>query len=214
MSVPFTIDIWSDVVCPFCYLGERQLARALEQFEHRDDVIIAHHAFELDPRAKLSCDRPLAELVARKYDMPVERAESLHHQLETEAAALGMTWSLSTAQPTNTFDAHRLIALATDQGRGAAAVERLFSAYFVEGLLVSDHDTLCTLASDVGVSGAAELLASDERSDEVRDDEEAAMELGISGVPSMVLDGKFMVSGAQGVETFLELLRRAWARRG
>ena len=210
MSVPFTIDIWSDVVCPFCYLGERQLARALEQFEHRDDVIIAHHAFELDPRAKLSCDRPLAELVARKYDIPVERAESLHHQLETEAAALGMTWSLSTAQPTNTFDAHRLIAL----DRGGSAVERLFSAYFVEGLLVSDHDTLCTLASDVGVSGAAELLASDERSDEVRDDEEAAMELGISGVPSMVLDGKFMVSGAQGVETFLELLRRAWARRG
>ena len=125
-----------------------------------------------------------------------------------------MTWSLAAAQPTNTFDAHRLIALATDQGRGAAAVERLFSAYFVEGLLVSDHDTLCTLASEIGVSGAAELLASDERSDEVRDDEEAAMELGISGVPSMVLDGKFMVSGAQGVDTFLELLRRAWARRG
>jgi len=105
MSVPFTIDIWSDVVCPFCYLGQRQLAGALEQFEHRDDVVIAHHAFELDPRAKFSYDRPLAELVARKYDMPVERAESLHHQLETEAAALGMTWSLSSAQPTNTFDA-------------------------------------------------------------------------------------------------------------
>ena len=74
MSVPFTIDIWSDVVCPFCYLGQRQLAGALEQFEHRDDVVIAHHAFELDPRSKLSYDRPLAELVARKYDMPVERA--------------------------------------------------------------------------------------------------------------------------------------------
>ncbi len=213
MSTPFTIDIWSDVVCPFCYLGERQLAQALTEFEHADEVVIAHHAFELDPHARLSYDRPLAELVARKYDMPVERAEGLHHRLESEAAALGMTWSMASAQPTNTFDAHRLIALATTQGRGAAMVERLFAAYFVEGRLVSDHDTLVELASDVGVTGAREMLDSADFTDDVRADEEDAMELGISGVPSMVLDRKFMISGARGAEEILSGLRRAWSRR-
>ena len=115
MSETFVIDIWSDVVCPFCYLGSRQLAGALEQFEHQQDVVLRHRAFELDPHAKLAYDRPLAELVAAKYAIPVSQVHTMHDRLLSDAAALGMTWNLDGAQPTNTFDAHRLIALATSR---------------------------------------------------------------------------------------------------
>ena len=152
MSETFVIDIWSDVVCPFCYLGSRQLTAALERFEHREDVTLRHRAFELDPRAQFAYDRPLAELVAAKYAMPVAQVHTMHERLENNAHALGMTWSLDTAKPTNTFDAHRVIALASSQGLGDEASERLFRAYFCEGELVSDHQRLSELAGEVGVS--------------------------------------------------------------
>jgi predicted DsbA family dithiol-disulfide isomerase len=209
----FVIDLWSDVVCPFCCLGSRQLCLALEQFEHRDLVVVRPRAFELDPRPHEESGLSLSELVARKYAMDLGQVHSLHERLEAQAAGLGMTWSLERARPTNTFEAHRLISLARTQGRGEAMSERLFRAYFCEGLFVGDHETLAQLASEVGVSGVELLLASDDFSDDVRDDEESATELGITGVPSMLLDGKFMVVGAQGTQQFLDVLRRAWARR-
>jgi predicted DsbA family dithiol-disulfide isomerase len=213
MSETLVIDLWSDVVCPFCYLGTRQLHEALQQFEHREDVVLRHRAFELDPYAKLAYDRPLAELVAAKYQIPVSQVHTMHDRLLSNAQALGMTWSLDTAQPTNTFDAHRVIALATSQGLGDAASDRLFRAYFSEGELISDHTRLSTLASEVGVSDVAALWEGDTFSDEVRADELAAQELGISGVPTFLIDSKFMVSGAQGTEQILDVLQRAWARR-
>jgi predicted DsbA family dithiol-disulfide isomerase len=209
----FSIDIWSDVVCPFCYLGSRQLALAIESFEYRDDVVVNHHAFELDPHTPLTLDTSLAQLVADKYAMPVERAESLHQRLEAQARELGMTWSMTTARPTNTFDAHRLIALATTQGLGDEMSERLFAAYFSEGLLVSDHDTLSRLASDVGVTDVSSLWATDAFSMDVRADESAAQDLGVTGVPAILIDNKFMVLGAQGVDKIADVLRRAWERR-
>jgi predicted DsbA family dithiol-disulfide isomerase len=210
---PFTIDVWSDVVCPFCYLGKRQLALALDRFEHAEHAVIRFRAFELDPNSANSYEHSLAELVARKYSMPVERAADLHHRLVSEAAALGMTWDLENARPSNTFDAHRLIALAATQGRGTVTVERLFRAYFCEGRLVSDHDTLDELGRECGVSGVADMLAGDLGAEDVRADENAALELGISGVPAMLIDGRFMVSGAQPVDELAAILSRAWARR-
>ncbi|HEY5262889.1 MAG TPA: DsbA family oxidoreductase [Acidimicrobiales bacterium] len=213
MSATFVIDVWSDVVCPFCYLGSRQLAEALERFDHRGEVEVRHRAFELDPHAKLAYDRPLAELVAAKYNIPVSQVHTMHDRLLSSAEALGMTWSLDTAQPTNTFDAHRVIALATTQGLGDVASERLFRAYFSEGRLLSDHEMLNELSSEVGVTGVESLWGSDALTDVVRADEKAASELGISGVPSFLMDSKFMVSGAQGTEQILDVLRRAWARR-
>ena len=163
MSESFVIDIWSDVVCPFCYLGTRQLAEALADFEHRDAIILRHRAFELDP--------------------------------------------------TNTLDAHRVIALASSQGLGGEASERLFRAYFCEGELVSDHRRLSELAREVGVSDADTLWESDAFTDVVRGDEAHAQELGITGVPCFLMDSKFIVNGAQGSAQILDLLRRAWARR-
>jgi predicted DsbA family dithiol-disulfide isomerase len=213
MSETFVIDVWSDVVCPFCYLGSRQLAEALATFEHRDLVTLRHRAFELDPRAQLAYDRPLAELVAQKYAMPVASVHTFHERLERQARALGMDWSLESAQPTNTLDAHRVIALASSQGRGDEASERLFRAYFCEGELVSDHQRLSELGREVGVSDIDALWESDAFTDVVRGDEAQAQELGISGVPCFLMDSKFMVNGAQGAEQILDVLRRAWARR-
>jgi len=213
MAETFSIDVWSDVVCPFCYLGTRQLEQALEQFEHRDKVVIAHHAFELDPNTPLGLDQTLEELVARKYDMPVERARELHHRLEDQAKALGVTMAFARARPTNTFDAHRLIALSAAQGLSEPMSQRLFRAYFSEGLLISDHDELNRLASEIGVTDAPTLWESDAFTSEVRADEKSAMELGITGVPALLIDSKFMVLGAQGVEQMLDVLRRAWERR-
>jgi predicted DsbA family dithiol-disulfide isomerase len=213
MSENFVIDIWSDVVCPFCYLGTRQLAEALVRFEHRDGVVLRHRAFELDPRAQLAYDRPLAELVAAKYAIPVSQVHTMHERLVSNAEALDMTWSLDSAQPTNTFDAHRVIALASSQGLGDEMSERLFRAYFSEGELVSDHARLSEMARQVGVSDVDELWTSDSYADVVRADEAVANELGITGVPSMLMDSKFMVSGAQGPDQILDVLQRAWARR-
>ncbi len=213
MSEAFSIDVWSDVICPFCYLGSRQLHAALGGFAHRDEVVVRHRAFELDPRSSTTFDLSLDELVARKYSMPVERAHALHQRMEDQALALGMTWSLATARPTNTMDAHRVIALGSSQGLGDETVERLFRAYFCEGELVSDHETLERLAGEVGVSAVDELWRSHAYADRVRLDEQAAQDLGISGVPTLLVDGKFMVVGAQGAEQILSVLERAWARR-
>jgi predicted DsbA family dithiol-disulfide isomerase len=212
MSPSFVVDVWSDVVCPFCYLGARQLASAMAEFEHAAEVTLRHRAFELDPHAAMSHDRSLVELVADKYSMPVSSVQSMHERLESQARELGMIWSLATALPTNTFDAHRVIALASSLGVGDEASERLFRAYFSEGRLVSDREVLSELAHDVGVN-ADDLWRSDAFTDVVRSDEREAQELGISGVPSFLMDSKFMVTGAQGAAHILDVLRRAWARR-
>ncbi|MGD0852747.1 MAG: DsbA family oxidoreductase [Acidimicrobiales bacterium] len=213
MSDTFTIDLWSDVVCPYCYLGRRQLAAALVDFEQRDLVSIRHRAYELDPRARLTHERPLADVVAAKYGVPVSQVHASHERLEREARALGMTWSFATARPTDTLDAHRVIALAATQGLGDAMNDRLFRAYFSEGELVSDHGRLSALALEVGVEGADALWDGDAFTEVVRADEAAAQELGISGVPCFLLDSRFMVMGAQGKDQILDVLRRAWARR-
>ncbi len=212
MDRPFTIDIWSDVVCPFCYIGERQLERALEDFPHRDQVLVRFHAFELNPHATTT-ELPLDELLADKYGMPVEHARATHARLGSQAATYGLPWDIERARSTNTFDAHRVIALAQHQGRDVAMAERLHEAYFAEGRLVSDHDTLVALAGEVGVEGAAEALASDHYADQVREDESMAQELGLSGVPSVVIDGAYLVVGAQGEAHFANVLDRAWTRR-
>ncbi len=213
MTEPFTVDVWSDVVCPFCYLGDRQLAEALDRFEHRAQVIVRRRAFELDPTASLHDGQSLDGLVARKYSISVERAHALHGRMEAQAGALGMQWSLATARPTNTFDAHRMIAFGSTMGLGDEVSERLFRAYFCEGVLVSDRSRLSDLAREVGLDGVDELWEGNAYVDLVRADEAAALELGVTGVPTFLLDSRFMVVGAQGPDHILDALQRAWARR-
>lgn len=208
-----SIDLWSDVICPFCYLGSRQLDRALARFEHGGDVALTHRAFELDPTTPLVFTRSLEELVATKYAMPVEKARERHRALEAQAQEFDMTWSFASAKPTNSFDAHRLIALSATQGLSAAMSQRLFEAYFSDGLVISDHGQLNELARAVGVANAPTLWESDAFSAEVRADETSAKELGITGVPAILIDKKFMVLDAQSVDQMVDVLRRAWERR-
>ncbi len=211
MSDSLSVDVWADVVCPFCYLGSQQLARAIERFEH--SVEVTHHAFELDPNAPASTNQSLDELLATKYQMPVERARALHRRLEGQGKELGVDFSFDTVQRSNSFDAHRVIALASSQNLGDAMSTRLFRAYFSDGVLISDRGQLSSLANDVGVGGVDELWQSDLFVAEVRADETTAHELGITGVPAILIDQRVMVLGAQGVDDITDALRQAWVSR-
>lgn len=215
-----TIDVWSDIACPWCYIGKRKLERALDGFAHAADVAVTFHAFELDPSAPAKptagTDRGVqyAERLARKYRTDVATAQAMIDQMTSRAAEDGIEMRFDSLQPSNTFDAHRVLALArahTPQ-KQAALKERLLRAYFSEGELMSDHATLARLASDVGfeVDAVMAMLVADEYADDVRADEGLAAQLGIHGVPFFVFGGKLAFSGAQPVETMRMVLERAW----
>ena len=213
MIPQLVVDVWSDVVCPFCYLGQRHFRDALTRFEHATAVVVQRRAFELDPHAPLTYPGSLDEMLAVKYSLPLAHAHALNQRVAEGARQLGMERPMDAARPTNTFDAHRVIALAATQGLADVMSERLFRAYFSEGHLLSDAPTLARLADEVGVRGVATTLAGDDFVDRVRQDEREASRRGISGVPAFVMNGDVHVTGAQGADVMLDALRRAWARR-
>ncbi|MGH2888719.1 MAG: DsbA family oxidoreductase [Solirubrobacteraceae bacterium] len=210
------VEIWSDIACPWCYVGKRRFEAALASFEHRDDVRVTWRSFELDPGAPDERDGERAEHLARKYGMSVERAREVEAQMTATAAGEGLDFRFDIARGGNTFDGHRLIHLAAARALGDEMKERLLHAYFSEGELVSDRDTLVRLASEVGLDAdeAAAMLAGDQCADDVREDERAAASFGISAVPTFVIDRALGASGAHPPEALLELLRRGWAAGG
>jgi predicted DsbA family dithiol-disulfide isomerase len=210
-----TVDIWSDVVCPWCYIGKRRFEAALEQFEHRDDVTVLWHSFELDPEAPPVAEGKSAERLAEKYGMSVEEAAGRQAEITTLAAQDGLTYDLAESRGGNTFDAHRLVHLAEAHGVQDAMKERLMRAYLTEGELMSDHATLERLATEVGLPAdeVRDMLATDRFAAGVRDDERTATSFGISAVPFFVVDRRIGAAGAQPPEVLGELLRRAWADR-
>ena len=210
--MPLTVEIWSDVVCPWCYIGKRRFEAALERFEHRDEITIMWRSFELDPEAAREQMGNAAERLAGKYGMTIERAQQLHAEMTERAAAEGLEYHLDVSRGGNTFDAHRMIHLAATYGHQADAQERLMRAYFTEGEDISVWDNLVRLMGEVGVDPvqAREALELDRFADDVREDENLAGRLGIQGVPFFVLDRRFGVSGAQPPELLLDALQRAW----
>jgi predicted DsbA family dithiol-disulfide isomerase len=210
-----TVEIWSDVVCPWCYIGKRRFEAALERFPHRDEVSVVWRSFELDPAAPLAQAGTAAERLAAKYGMTVERAAEMHAQMTELAAGEGLEYHLDRTRGGNTFAAHRLIHEAAAHGRQAAAQERLMRAYFTEGEPISDPETLARLIAEVGVDPAEARAAafSDRHAEAVREDELLASRLGIQGVPFFVLDRRYGVSGAQPPDVLLAALERAWADR-
>ena len=210
------VEIFSDVVCPWCAVGKRRFETALGQFEHADEIEVVWRAYELDPHAPARREGDYVGRLAAKYGMSRERAVAANEQLTALAAAEGLAFHFERAQPGNTFDAHRLLHYALEAGPGVqdALKERLFLAYFTEGAAIGEPETLVALATDVGLDAAvcAEILAGDRYADEVRADERAALELGVTGVPFFVVDGKFGIPGAQDADTILSVLERAWAR--
>jgi predicted DsbA family dithiol-disulfide isomerase len=209
------LEIWSDIACPWCYIGKRRLETALAGFEEADALVITWRSFELDPEAPPEREGELAAHLAHKYGMPVEQARGSQRDLAQMAAAEGLQLRFDRARSGNTFDGHRLVHLAAEHGAQTAMKERLLHAYFSEGRLISDPDTLLATGVEVGVPEPAvrDLLAGDRFAAEVRADEQAARELGISGVPTFIVDRAIGVTGAQPPEMLLEMLRRGWSRR-
>ncbi|MFI5257134.1 MAG: DsbA family oxidoreductase, partial [Gemmatimonadales bacterium] len=184
------VEIWSDIVCPWCYIGKRRFESALEQFEHRADVDVVWRSFELDPGAPRRHDEPHAERLARKYGISPAQVEAMDTRLIGEAGKDGLEFHLDATKGGNTFDAHRLLHLAAASGRAPALKERLMKGYFTEGVAVGDAAELARLAAEVGIdeAEARAVLASDRFAAEVRADEARARSFGISGVPFFAID--------------------------
>jgi predicted DsbA family dithiol-disulfide isomerase len=207
------VEIWSDVVCPWCYIGKRRFEAALSRFEHRDEVEVVWRAFELDPRAPAQRDRDYAGHLAAKYGVSVGQGQAMIDRMTATAAEEGLSFRFDIARPGNTFHAHRLTHLAADGGLQDAMVERLFAATFAEGEPIGDPEALVRLAAHAGLDPdeARAVLASDAYADDVRAEEREAAALGIRAVPFFVIDRTYGVSGAQQPEVLLEVLEKAWA---
>ena len=209
------VEIWSDIACPWCYVGKRRFEAALAAFEHRDEVRVTWRSFELDPSAPREREGDGAAHLARKYGTSREQALAMHQRMTATAAEDGLDFRFDLARGGNTFDAHRLVHLAEAHGVQDAMKERLMRAYLTEGELMSDPATLERLAVEVGVPADAvrQMLATDRYAAEVRDDERTATSLGITAVPFFVIDRRIGAAGAQPPEVLGELLRRGWAER-
>ncbi|MGA2210007.1 MAG: DsbA family oxidoreductase [Acidimicrobiales bacterium] len=210
------VEIFSDVVCPWCALGKRRFETAAARFEQADELEVVWRAYELDPNAPATRDGDYAERLARKYGITREQAVRANESLTALAAAEGLDFRFDRARPGNTFDAHRLLhyALAAGTGLQDALKERLFTAYFTEGEAIGEAETLLRLAVEVGLDPdeCADVLAGDRYAADVRLDESEALDLGVTGVPFFVVDGKFAIPGAQDADTILGVLRRAWLK--
>jgi predicted DsbA family dithiol-disulfide isomerase len=209
------LEIWSDIACPWCYVGKRRLEEALSRFEHAGEVRVLWRSFELDPDAPHERSGDRAVRIAEKYGISVERARELERDLIATAAQDGLEFRFDIARSGSTFDGHRIVHLAAEHGLQDAMKERLLRAYFTEGELVSDGATLVRLAGEVGLDSAeiTEALVSGRFAEEVREDERTAGEIGISAVPTFVLNRSIGVSGAQPPDVLLDLLTEGWARQ-
>jgi len=207
------VEIWSDIVCPWCYLGKRRFERALDSFSHRDDVGVVYRSFELDPSAPRDTTDPVVDVLASKYGMTAQQAQAAQRQMEDRARQDGLTFRMDGLRRGNTRDAHRLLQLAKARGRQEDLAERLHRAYFTEQSSIFDHAALTRLAEQAGLDAdeAAKVLASEEYEAEVDTDEAMAHSLGVTGVPFFVIDRRYGVSGAQPAEVITEVLDRAWA---
>ena len=209
------VEIWSDIACPWCYVGKRRLEAALAGFEHRDDVTVTWRSFELDPVAPRERAVDGATHLAEKYGTSVEQARAMQQRMTDTAAEDGLDFRFDLARAGNTFDAHRLVHLAAAHGRQDEMKERLMRAYLTEGEPIGDPAALERLAVEIGLPAdeVRDLLAGDRFADEVREDERTAARFGIHAVPFFVVDRAIGASGAQPPEVLGELLRRGWDAR-
>jgi len=206
------VEIWSDVMCPFCYIGKRRFEGALQQFEHKNNVEVVWKSFQLDPTMQSQPGKNIHEYLAERKGFSLERSIQLHEQMTANAAELGLEYNFDKAVIANSFDAHRFSHLAKAQGLQDAAEEALFKAYFTDGKDIADHDTLVSLGEQIGLDLqlVKQTLQSDQYAEEVHRDIYEAQQIGARGVPFFVLGDKYAVSGAQPTETFLGALNQTW----
>jgi len=207
------IDVWSDIACPWCFVGKRRLEAALARTPDADPIELVWHSFELDPRAPAVLDASTSYVarLAAKYRTSEAQAQAMIDRMTETAAADGIAMRFDRIRPGNTFDAHRLVHLGKERGRQDAVKERLLRAYLTEGEPIGDRGALARLAGEAGLDAAevAEVLATDRYAREVRADEALASELGITGVPFFVLGGRLGVSGAQPADVLAGAIAKA-----
>ena len=204
------IEVWSDVACPFCYIGKRHLEKAIEQLEIKSDGSVTWRSFQLDPSAELTTDKSIYELLATKYGKDIQWAKEMNQNVVKTAAEVGLAYDIDGIKPTNSFDSHRLIHLAKSEGKQDEMKEALLAAYFVEGKHTGDKKTLAEIAASVGLNAkrVEEVLNSNEYEEAVHADIAQAQQYGISGVPFFVINKKYGISGAQPISNFVETLSK------
>lgn len=209
------IEIWADVVCPWCYIGKRRLEKALASFEHRDEVEVVYRSYELDPFAPEVGTETTVQVLGRKFGADEAATREMMARADEVAAAEGLHFSHADALHARTLTAHRLLHLAKSHGRQQALLEEVLAAYFTRGESLGDHDVLRRAAAVAGLDAdrVEQVLGSDEFRDDVMADVAQARAYGSSGVPFFVLDGRFGISGAQPTELFEQALTQAWESR-
>jgi predicted DsbA family dithiol-disulfide isomerase len=209
------VEIWSDFVCPWCYLGKRRFERVLAAFEHADDVDVLVRSFELDPSAPAGRNVDVTQHLSAKYGIAPAEAERMQQRVTDLAAQEGLEYRLDLARTARTFDAHRLVHLAHAQGLQGDVVEGLMAGYFTQGVRVDDPPTLVRVGVEAGLDAdvVADTLAGERYGDAVRHDERLAADLGITAVPFFVVDRRLGVAGAQSAQVLAAMLQQGWERR-
>ncbi|MCO5945910.1 DsbA family oxidoreductase [Mucilaginibacter flavidus] len=206
------VEIWSDVMCPFCYIGKRRFEDALQQFEHKDTIEIEWKSFQLNPHLETDPTININQYLADKKGWTIDHAQQMNDHVTKMAADAGLTYNLDKAVVANSFKAHRFSHLAKSHGLGVAAEEVLFKAYFTDSKNIDDNNTLIELGNQIGLDAAEvkQVLESNAYAADVKHDIEIAQDLGIQGVPFFVLNNKYAVSGAQAVPVFEQTLQKAY----
>jgi predicted DsbA family dithiol-disulfide isomerase len=208
------VEVWSDIMCPFCYIGKRNYEMALKQFQNKDHVEIEWHSFQLDPTIPVNNEKKenVYQYLAEKKGMSYEYSKKLHEKLIQTAKIAGLEYNFDKAIVANSFDAHKMIQFAKTKGLGDAAEERLFRAYFTEGMDFGETDTLVSLGKDIGLkeNEVRDALKSDDYVHSVEQDIQEANDIGVGGVPFFVFNRKYAISGAQPPEYFLQTLQKSF----
>lgn len=207
------IEIWSDFVCPFCYIGKRQLDIALARFPHRDNILVQFRSYQLASNCEVNKSEYSQGFITDKDHIPSEERQAINKRLHKQATEIGLTFTINHMRYVNTFDAHRLVKHASRQGKGTELTERLLKAYFTEAKNISDHLVLLDLAIQVGLNKieAEKIIGTSKYTNAVREDIDIANEIGIKGVPFFVFNEKYALAGAQSPDLFLEVLETIWS---
>lgn len=207
------VDIWSDIRCPFCYIGKRKFELALDRFSFKDKVSVRWHSFQLDPGLSTQPGLPVYDYLARVKRMGREESKEMHDHVARVAKEVGLTFNFDKVVVANSFNGHRLIQFAIANGLGSEAEELLFKAHFTDGLNIDDSVTLIQIGAALGMpeEDVAKVVASGAYATEVKQDEQMARSLGIRAVPFFLFDQRLAISGAQAPEAFLQAFQKTWA---
>lgn len=207
------IEIWSDVMCPFCYIGKRKFENALKDFSHRDDISVEWKSFQLNPDLVTDPSKNTIQHLSESKGWTMDYTRQAISHVLNMAKGVGLNYNFDKAVVANSFDAHRLIQYAKSQNKGDHMEEALFKAYFIDGKNTADHATLLSLAAEAGLdkSAAEKVLGSDAFAEDVKKDIREAEQIGVTGVPFFVINRRYAVSGAQDSQVFLQSLEKAWA---